>query len=48
VDKQSPIMLTFASDSATNLHSDNGILRQLGPEPNESAEARVRARGRAV
>jgi hypothetical protein len=33
-------MLTFASDSATNLHIDNGILRQRRSKSKESADAR--------
>jgi hypothetical protein len=41
-------MLTFASDSAMNLHIDNGILRHRGGNPNESAEERRHTRGRAV
>jgi hypothetical protein len=41
-------MLTFASDSAMNLHIDNGILRQVRRKSNESAEERVHTHGRAV
>ena len=41
VDKQSRIRRSFASDSATNLHFYNGILRRLPGRPRESAETDV-------
>jgi hypothetical protein len=39
VDKQSRIRRSLASDSATNLHSYNGILRPPRFGPRESAES---------
>jgi hypothetical protein len=48
VGKPSRIKRPCASDSATNLHFYNGILRVLRQKPRESAESSVGAFGRTV